>query len=475
MAKAGKIILMVFVHVFVFCVLGIVLYYFLNQQTIEYRPISGPMTNPLMGIAPWATIEESTQPHTLVYADLTWREFEPREGIYDFTSFEKQNQLARWRSEGKRVVFRFLLDYPGSKEHMDIPDWLYDKIGGDGDFYDHDYGKGFSPNYSNPVLIEYHQNAIQALGERYGGDDFFAYIELGSLGHWGEWHVKYDAGIRNMPSEEIRDLYVSHYIEAFPNTHLLMRRPFSIAAKLGLGVYNDMTADFEATTTWLDWIANGGEYNQTQEANALSAMPNGWQIAPIGGEQTGSMSPEEIYDIQLEQTIRLLEDSHTTFIGPGGPYDLVYGGSLQQGINQVLATIGYRLYVQQVKMPRWVHFGEDIEISLAFANAGIAPFYYDWPVRIYVIDEVGERLADYRLDLDLRTVLPDTLQVIAFTVPVEKLDNGRYSIAIAIIDPLTDEPAVQLAMFCACPCLIQQIGSFEIYRVKDRLENLISW
>ncbi len=51
-----------------------------------------------------------------------------------------------------------------------------------------------------------------------------------------------------------------HYVEAFPDTHLLMRRPFSIAQKLELGLYNDMTADLTQTSTWLDWIKNGGEF-----------------------------------------------------------------------------------------------------------------------------------------------------------------------------------------------------------------------
>lgn len=27
------------------------------------------------------------------------------------------------------------------------------------------------------------------MGERWGSDSLISYIELGSLGHWGEWHV----------------------------------------------------------------------------------------------------------------------------------------------------------------------------------------------------------------------------------------------------------------------------------------------
>ena len=105
-----------------------------KNQLIKFNPISGPILNPLMGLSPWASVKEIKQPHTLVYADLTWRDFEPQEGVFDFTAFEKKQQLDRWRGEGKRVVFRFVADVPGKDSHMDIPDWLFEKISGNGDF-----------------------------------------------------------------------------------------------------------------------------------------------------------------------------------------------------------------------------------------------------------------------------------------------------------------------------------------------------
>ena len=35
-----------------------------------------------------------------------------------------------------------------------------------------------------------------------------------------------------------------------------MRRPFASAEKYGLGLYNDMTGQPEATQSWLGWINN---------------------------------------------------------------------------------------------------------------------------------------------------------------------------------------------------------------------------
>ena len=438
-----------------------------RSQAIEYAMTDEPITNPLMGWAPWATIKESEQPHTLVYADLTWRELEPEEGVYNFETFEAKNQFERWRAEGKRVVFRFVLDVPASESHLDIPNWLYEKMEGDGDFYDHEYGKGFSPNYANPILIAYHQKVIAALGERYAQDDFIAYIELGSLGHWGEWHVKSNSGIRPLPATEIRNSYVKHYLTAFPNTYLLMRRPFSIAENANIGFYNDMTADYRSTMTWLDWIQNGGAYDQTKEADALSALPNQWQIAPIGGEQTSSSNDADVYQASLSQTIELLKLSHTTFIGPNGAYEIERGGDLQDGVDQVLASIGYRLFIEKIKIPVKIHWGKQISISLAFSNGGVAPMYYNWHVFLYLFDDQNNLINVFTVDMDIRAILPDEPYNVDFTFPIGTLQNGKYSLGIAVHDPATNLPAVQFAMDNSRDDLIQMIGSFKV----DKLFN----
>jgi hypothetical protein len=433
-----------------------------NVQIIKFTKLSGPIVNPLMGWAPWATIEKSNQPHTLVYASLTWRDFEPKEGFYDFATFEKTQQLARWRQEGKRVIFRFVADVPGNEPHLDIPDWLFEKIKGQGDFYDNEYGKGFSPDYSNLVVLEYHQKAIKALGERYGKDGFLAFIELGSLGHWGEWHTH--SGIAPLPPEEIRDQYVHHYVDAFPGTFLLMRRPFSIAPKLGLGLYNDMTADPAQTSLWLDWIAHGGSL--PSDEFDLVAMPDGWQLAPIGGEQSPTLSNEQVYGKGLDQTVELLKRSHTTFIGPNCPYS-VENVQLQSGLDEVLSTIGYRIYLERVEMPRTVLLEKRMPITLTFSNDGIAPLYYNWQTRLYLFDSKGNTVRTYSLPMDLRKVLPGMLYDVAETMPLNNLPNGTYSVGIAIIDPMTDQPAVRFANENTRQDLIQYIGSFEIKRFPD--------
>jgi hypothetical protein len=135
---------------------------------------------------------------------------------------------------------------------------------------------------------------------------------------------------------------------------------------------------------------------------------------------------------------------------------------LQDGIDQVLSTIGYRLYIDKVEMPLSVKFGKDIEVKFGFSNEGIAPFYYEWPTEVYLFDESGKTISIYPMPMDLRKILPNQVYVVTFTLPVSNLENGKYMIGFAIIDPFTGLPSVKLANENTRKDLIQAVGSFEV-------------
>ena len=413
-----------------------------RRKTIkQYKESQAAFGNPLMGYAPSAWYNEVSEDISLLYMDITWAELEPEEGVYNWASIDEENQISRWRKEGKHLVLRFVCDIPSDEEHMDIPEWLYEKSGKAGKWYDGEYGKGFAPDYNNPTIISCHEQAVKALGEHFGQDGLISYVELGSLGHWGEWHVNYSEGIQRIPREAVRDKYILPWTEAFPDAMILMRRPFASAEKYGFGLYNDMTGQPEATQSWFDWINNGGEYDQTGEKNVIVPMKDFWKTAPSGGEFTSSLSMEEMLDTNLSGTVEMIREAHTTFLGPKIPDE-----NYVDGYKEVLKNMGYRLWISMAELK---NTAKGSRLKLTWENSGVAPMYKEWPVYVYIEDESGKLVEKSRISIKISSLLPGEKATTLTALETERLNSlleKGYRLSVGIEDPMTELPCVRFAM-----------------------------
>ena len=413
-----------------------------RRKTIkQYKESQAAFGNSLMGYAPSAWYNEVSEDISLLYMDITWAELEPEEGVYNWASIDEENQISRWRKEGKHLVLRFVCDIPSDEEHMDIPEWLYEKSGKAGKWYDGEYGKGFAPDYNNPTIISCHEQAVKALGEHFGQDGLISYVELGSLGHWGEWHVNYSEGIQRIPREAVRDKYILPWTEAFPDARILMRRPFASAERYGFGLYNDMTGQPEATQSWFDWINNGGEYDQTGEKNVIVPMKDFWKTAPSGGEFTSSLSMEEMLDTNLSGTVEMIREAHTTFLGPKIPDE-----NYVDGYKEVLKNMGYRLWISMAELK---NTAKGSRLKLTWENSGVAPMYKEWPVYVYIEDESGKLVEKSRISIKISSLLPGEKATTLTALETERLNSlleKGYRLSVGIEDPMTELPCVRFAM-----------------------------
>lgn len=413
-----------------------------RRKTIkQYKESQTAFGNPLMGYAPSAWYNEVSEDISLLYMDITWAELEPEEGVYNWASIDEENQISRWRKEGKHLVLRFVCDIPSDEEHMDIPEWLYEKSGKAGKWYDGEYGKGFAPDYNNPTIISCHEQAVKALGEHFGQDGLISYVELGSLGHWGEWHVNYSEGIQRIPREAVRDKYILPWTEAFPDAMILMRRPFAAVEKYGFGLYNDMTGQPEATQSWLGWINNGGEYDQTGEKNVIVPMKDFWKTAPSGGEFTSSLSMEEMLDTNLSGTVEMIREAHTTFLGPKIPDE-----NYVDGYKEVLKNMGYRLWISMAELK---NTAKGSRLKLTWENSGVAPMYKEWPVYVYIEDESSKLVEKSRISIKISSLLPGEKATTLTALETERLNSlleKGYRLSVGIEDPMTELPCVRFAM-----------------------------
>ncbi len=414
--------------------------------TVTYVPIESTrvLNNPYMGFAVDARTDEAEQPHRLAHANLLWSELEPEEGRYDWDAIESKYRFDLWRGRNVNLVIRVILDYPSDTKHMDIPEWLYEAIDGQGTWYDNDYGQGFSPDYRHPTLIEKHEKLIQALADRYNDDPLIAFVQLGSLGHWGEWHTRdEEPGRIDFPKRTVSSRYAEHYVRHFTNKPLLMRRPHEIARDAKMGLFNDAFGKRDATIDgFLDWYTNGYTNWLTQEPEP--AMPDFWTTAPVGGEFADEL--RYVQDDAIDETIMQAKLTHVTWMGPNAPYREPVGGALQANIDRFLTTVGYRFVIAQETHEEEVEPGDTLHVRATVVNRGAAPFYFPWPLELSLADRAGAIRHSVRATEDIRAWLPGTREVSADIPIPESLPPGEYTILAAILDPISGLPGVELAI-----------------------------
>ena len=87
---------------------GVEMFWLSRRKTIkQYKESQAAFGNPLMGYVPSAWYNEVSEDISLLYMDITWAELEPEEGVYNWASIDEENQISRWRKEGKHLVLRF--------------------------------------------------------------------------------------------------------------------------------------------------------------------------------------------------------------------------------------------------------------------------------------------------------------------------------------------------------------------------------
>ena len=419
------------------------------QDTVTVVPenYERALRNPLKGFSrnnlnshPWATISTFKIP---------WNRLENHESDGIDKIIDESNEM--WgdaAAKNMKVIPHIYLDWGGVTKHWPV------------DMQEDDYT---SEQFQERVV-----RLIKRLGICWDNDPRIAFIEMGIFGKWGEQHSP-------APTPEMQKLVGDAFAEAFKNKKVSVRHNWRAFTDHPFGEYWASWAHYDQMYTHGNNInkvnKEDGRYKVNYISSEVAYNWGNYEIQP-GANPTESVSDPHHRDFVIN-SIRWLHCTHLRWISE---YDQNNPEAVA-GAEEMQKTFGYRYILNQVKFS----ISDSLYVSFDVTNTGSAPFYYDWPVEVALLDpENLEPVWKAKMDsVDIRNWFPgegwtdpewtptgdwreyvpnvdwNSSEEIDWATPpgvnhVEdqfKLDipNGTYILSLAILDPAGDVPAIRFA------------------------------
>lgn len=434
-------------------------------QTVTPEPTDEILANPHMG---WETFHRTATedrnlppwiPSTVHYARWGWGELEPEPGKIHNAFLD--DVLAATARAGQTLAFRVMCcsSTPGRPYH---PSWLT-KVGGRLLQTRHGDGPMLEvPDLDDPAVLQAHLDFIARLGARYDGHPGIAHVDLGSVGWWGEWHMSQSSGAP-MPKPETQKRIVDAYLAAFKKTPLLMLigggPMLRHAVAGGTGWRADCLGDMGGFSR--NWCHMQHAYPQMlPKAGATDA----WKHAPVAWETCWDMRKWVAEGWPLRFIFNYALALHGSYINnksaplPGDP-------QVRPELERFLRRLGYRLVLRQLRHPAQVGPGAELPLHMQWQNTGSAPCYKPY-VLAYRLERNGAVVVEHTSQVAVSAWMPGSVELFTEEFyagppdlppgdPVAVSDRvaippgtpaGQYTLAIAVVDPQSGTPVVQLGI-----------------------------
>ncbi len=412
-------------------------------QELLLNPAPSPVGNPLKGLVPYAGDRQDAFPHSMEFSYLPLNAVVKGKNQYDWNALE--NLLNDVASRGHQTIVRFYLEYP--KEPSGIPQYLLDgglkvtRWNSESAASDPAQGLGdnITPDYKDANLRQCLTNFIGTLGRKYDGDPRLAYLTMGILGAWGEWH--------NWPRDElfapvaVQSEVMTAFQRAFTKTPVLMRYPRGASdpgkaenASKPFGYHDDSFAwaTLDTGKPQDDWYFMPA----MKKAGTLFR----WRSQPIGGE----IRPEawgKCFDPkpdrpEIQDFEKCVRTAHATWLMDSGMFseDIPRTPERKKRASEMVRLMGYDFYVSKARFQAGAGF---LVVTITIKNQGVAPFYAKWPLKMALLDVNKKLVREARADQGLDGILPAEPADRFFSSSLSGLSKGKYTVVISSPNPLS--------------------------------------
>ncbi len=368
-----------------------------------------------------------------IYFRLAWSYFEPEEGVYNWQVID--SIIDRWTAWGKTVSFRIT-----TKETNIVyatPEWVR-KAGAKGKFINEPRLriKAWAPDYKDPIFLKKLENFHNAFAARYDEKPYIAYVDIGSIGDWGEGHTAY-SGWEDVPVEAVKK-HIDIYKRCYKNSVLVISDDFIGQRD------NDDGADYEI----FDYCLKKGIGFRDDSANVE------WYKS-LGFGPSCIRTPELFNSVYRTIPVVLESDHYGATISNGMFGD---GSGFEKAVWETKATIigfhyfprewlsqNYRFAIRMANLcgywyfPKYAMLPDTLRktshlnyIRMTWENHGVAPAYHKYMFSIKLINQsTGMQFIQEMQESDNRNWLPNEILAEHCIINLnENLEEGKYDLLI---------------------------------------------
>lgn len=383
-----------------------------------------------------------------IYLRLAWAYLEPEEGKYNWEVID--SIMDRWVGWGHTISFRITC-----KETHDLvyatPEWVKN-AGARGKMTGN--GRAWAPDYGDPVFLEKLENFHRAFAARYDGKPWVEYIDIGSIGEWGEGHTAF-SGWEDVPVEVVKqhiDLFrrcYKHSVLIISDDIIGQRNAddgsdyeiYQYCLANGIGFRDD-----SANVLWYKLLGFGPSCIRSPEI--FSRTYKDFPVV-LESDHYRDALPEGMWDhgIPFEMA---LQETHATFIG-FHHYPREWLPDNFQLACRLANLCGYWYFPKFAMMPDTFRVQSSRNyIRLTWENHGVAPAYHRYKLFMKLINNhTGETFIQELTESDNRTWLPHEIVAEHCILQLDKdLTYGKYDLLIGLLDdcPFHRNRMIELAI-----------------------------
>ena len=398
-----------------------------------------------------------------LYLRLCWAYLEPEEGKYDWSYIDRI--MEKYVPLGYQISFRI-----SSKETGGAPNSMPKAV--NGIFYATPYwvklagAKGidrpefgspsWTPDWDDPVYLDKLDNFQSAFAEKYDGKPWVRYIDVGSIGEWGEGHTHFST--REAPTVDEVKANINIYLKNFKKTQIVVtddliyyNKPENeVKELLDYVVANGIT--FRDDSPLVKWyVDNNLDTWSVSHPHFFEAvykkLPTVFELEHIravreNGYWLGKNGEDTIPGIGVSgahifrNAIHLIHPTYIGFHGYLEPW-LAENPDLTK---ELLNLCGYWYFPKSAEITEAGN--GKLSFNIEWVNKGVAPAYSVYKLKGKLISTDGSNVnATFEIaDSGNKNWMPGETATATYTTTLNEISKGKYQLSIQLFDEKSGRP-----------------------------------